>query len=581
MILLIHVDGGSLASLDLCLCRTFNQPASNPVHKLAVNMLRTVSKLLTQHEMMCRHHLYALHPEGAAAAAQEENSLMELDPASDAAWSQSLLLLPPAAGTSKQHEQQQQEGRAAQARPQPSAQQQLHAEDLSAAPTLWQQGSKQQRQLHTASDQGLLFRMQPATSIDSCLQQQRLAVLYQPYAGVQEQPHAHAPAHLQDAQRQQQGGMTQQQQPPLDAMQQQQLPQGGMQPPPDGAQQQHQQQAPPQQQQDSTQQEQQQQQQQQQAGAQPPAQPSAWQQARQPLAWRCRWLHLRMLELQSLVSLLQEPGSSAHSLLAAAAAGSAGGAAGGAAAAAGSTAAAEAQQQQQQQDLPLLQVQRQGKLLKQHVDAVGLSSSIQQGPFFTAQQQAAAGTGPAAAAGQQQQPAQQQSAAPDGNAMDVDQPQQQQFEQQQQKQDPCKSEKQQAQPGATASAAAAAAAPPSSDAAAAATVAAAAAARSSASLICRSVFAAPQHPSDAALLFSSLDLVEKQLVSAKLALGKAFGLDVSWAPPGVRLGQYAAARLQASEGAAAAAAQGQKRSAAAAGLARNQQVGWVCSSRAC
>jgi hypothetical protein len=194
----------------------------------------------------------------------------------------------------------------------------------------------------------------------------------------------------------------------------------------------------------------------------------------------------------------------------------------------------------------VLQVQQQGKLQKQQIDAVALDS-IRQGAFFAAQ--AAAGgsaPGPEAAQQQQQQQAGQLPAvgaagyATAADPMDVDNPQQQQ---QQQQQVPVPA----AAAGSTGAAAVSAAAVQ----------------------LCRSVFATPAHPSDAALLFSGLDLVEKQLVSAKLALGKAFGLDVSWAPAGVRLGLYAAVRLQASEGAAAAAAQGQKRSAAAAGLARN------------
>jgi hypothetical protein len=154
--------------------------------------------------------------------------------------------------------------------------------------------------------------------------------------------------------------------------------------------------------------------------------------------------------------------------------------------------------------------------------------------------------------------------------MEVDAPQQLQTQQQQQQLElelggPQEQQQQQAGAGAPSSSAQPAAATASSSAGA---------------QICRTVFAMPQHPSDAALLFSSLDLVEKQLVSAKLALGRAFGLDVSWAPPGVRLGQYAAARLQVSEGAAAAAAQGQKRSAAAAGLARHATTAGGGSGRA-
>jgi hypothetical protein len=504
------------------LCRIFNQPASNPINKLAANMLKTVSKLLLQHEMMCRHHVYNLHPEGSAAAALEENSMMEIDAASDAAWSQSLLLAAPQASTEQQH---------VQASKQQPQQQQPRAEDLAAAHALWHPDKQQQQ---PAADQGLLFGMVPASSIEACLQQQRHAVLYQPFGGVQT-PAQQQQRQQPDEQKQQQEVKQQQQQQDAPAQAQQQQQQQDA---PAQAQQQQQQDAPAQAQQKEAKQLPRPQQQQQQQ-----RHPSVeWQQARQPIAWRCQWLHLRMLELQSLISLLQTAGSTAPSLLAPPAA-------------AGAAAAPQANAA----GAPVLQVQQQGCLLKQHVDAVQLAS-VMQSPFFAAQ---------LAAGGQQQhQPSKPAAAAAAegtaaAHAMEVDAPQQQQKQQTLELGDPLQQPASAGEPSS------------SSQPAAAATASLSAAAQ-----ICRTVFAVPQHPSDAALLFSSLDLVEKQLVSAKLALGRAFGLDVSWAPPGVRLGQYAAARLQVSEGAAAAAAQGQKRSAAAAGLARNASTAGGGSGRA-
>jgi hypothetical protein len=518
-------------------------------------MLKTVSKVLSQNEMAVRHHLYNLHPDGAVAAADEEVSFLQIDPACDAAWSQSILHAPlstqqqqpgglaPAHQKQAQQQQHQALKQQQQQQVQPQQQQQLPArtEDLALAHTLWE---PEQPQQVMPADQGL-FSMLPANSIDSCLQQQRHAVLYQPYPGVQQQLSStpvqqqqqrqqpqQALQQVQDSglQQQQEGSKQQQEgsQQQQDTRKQEQ--QGGAQQPlqQEGAQQQ-----------DTSKLQQQQQQQQQQAAVLP----AEWQHAKQPIAWRCQWLHLRLLELQSLVNLLSAPGSTTHSKLAAgaAAAAAAGDPARASASVAGSSQAAAAAGD----TLPVLRVQQQGKLQKQHVDAVSLDS-IRQGAFF-AVQGAACGSAAAAETAQQQQQAGQPPAAEAGSGaavdpMVVDKPHQQQQQQQRQA------------PGA---AAAAAGSTP------------AAAVNAAAAQLCKSVFATPAHPSDAALLFSGLDLVEKQLVSAKLALGKAFGLDVSWVPAGVRLGQYAAGRLQASEGAAAAAAQGQKRSAAAAGLARN------------
>ncbi|WIA39927.1 hypothetical protein OEZ86_013361 [Tetradesmus obliquus] len=82
-----------------------------------------------------------------------------------------------------------------------------------------------------------------------------------------------------------------------------------------------------------------------------------------------------------------------------------------------------------------------------------------------------------------------------------------------------------------------------------------------------------------ASIFSSLELVEQQIVAARLLLSRAYGIEVSLSPAGVRLGQYTAARLLgdgSAAGAAAAVAGGRggsaagasKRAAAAAGLSR-------------
>jgi hypothetical protein len=176
----------------------------------------------------------------------------------------------------------------------------------------------------------------------------------------------------------------------------------------------------------------------------------------------------------------------------------------------------------------LLQVQKRGVLLQQHLESVvQKDSSVLASPFFAAH---LAGTHADALPPrlQPKQPAaaeQQQG----GDSMDVDQP------------------VAAASPAAAAAAGSPAAAAidalpldaeqqrqqeqqlgsaPSADAAAAAAAAAAA-----------------SHEADPALIFSSLELVEQQLVAARLLLSRAYGIEVSLSPAGVRLGQYTAARL--------------------------------------
>jgi hypothetical protein len=216
----------------------------------------------------------------------------------------------------------------------------------------------------------------------------------------------------------------------------------------------------------------------------------------------------------------------------------------------------------------LLQVQQRGVLLQQHLESVLYKgSSILASPFYAAH---VAGTHadampppllpkkqPAAAEQQQwqEQDAEQQQ---DGDSMDVDKP---------------------------AGAAAVAAAPADGSAAAAAAADAAQPmdveqqqqqpSASPAAAAAPSTAAAASQDADPALIFSSLELVEQQIVAARLLLSRAYGIEVSLSPAGVRLGQYTAARLlgdasnpsaAAGRGSAAGAAGGSKRAAAAAGL---------------
>ena len=53
---------------------------------------------------------------------------------------------------------------------------------------------------------------------------------------------------------------------------------------------------------------------------------------------------------------------------------------------------------------------------------------------------------------------------------------------------------------------------------------------------------------DAAAVYGALEVVEKQLADARLRLAAAFGIEVSAAPVGVRLGPYATAKLQGRRG---------------------------------
>lgn len=99
------------------------------------------------------------------------------------------------------------------------------------------------------------------------------------------------------------------------------------------------------------------------------------------------------------------------------------------------------------------------------------------------------------------------------------------------------------------------------------------------------MFAPAQHPSDPALLFASLELVERQLVAARLAVGRAFNVEAHLAPSGVRLGRYAAARLVGPDGqplqsVTGGGGGGGKRGAAAAGLGRGMSGALGGSGRA-
>jgi hypothetical protein len=260
-------------------------------------------------------------------------------------------------------------------------------------------------------------------------------------------------------------------------------------------------QQPPQQQQQPPQQQRQRQRQ---------AAPLGWQKLLRPLSLRCSWLYTRMQELQSVVTSLEAPGQQAAAE---------GQQAGSAPSGAGGAAAGKSLQ---------LQAQRHGCLLRQHVDAVALGS-IAQAPLFARDAAAAAavpsGAAPGAAAviikaelcgssagraGVAQPPV-----AADGMEVDGGQPQGQQ----------------------QAQAAAAAGAPPAPAAGARRPPQQLPAGRRA------PAYVRQQHACDPALLFAGLELVERQLVAARLALGHAFSVDAQYAPPGVRLGQYAASRL--------------------------------------
>lgn len=505
-----------------------------------------------------------LHPEGPKQAAEEEAAEI-LVTKNDPQYSSQLLLTTDtdekaAAPADDRQDQQQGHAVAKQTPAQPVP------EDLAAAHQLWEATCEQL----TPADWGLLFRELPDPQLDNVTQQLKQPVVYQPYSSLEPQQ--------------------QQQQPQAAAVA-------------------------------ST------------AKPQLLKATADWLLARQPVTWRCQWLYTRIQELTSMIGALQSQGSTVPISFPAASgavtattpgatAAAAAAAAGGAEGLLSSSSATEAVE-----GLSLLQVQQGGMLLQQHVAAAQQQGPVLQTPFFAAhtagtyadplppeadkrvaqqqgseqkeqqqvvqqqpeQQQQKEGQGESSKqpAEDQQQQQQQQDTAAD---MDVDQPaecdtatakdaeavveaaketaeveqQQQQVQQQQQATNSGTAE----QVGTAAAAAAdevisKAATPAGGHLAAAQALKAADAA---------AVNCSDNQQSDAALIFSSLELVEHQLVAARLMIARAFGIEATLAPTGVRLGQYTAARVWGdanntlNPAAAAQGPGGQKRSAATAGL---------------
>lgn len=588
---------------DFCCSSRFFNPPQHRVHKLAINLQRVGRKVLLANELPGRRCLNMLHPDGPRAAADEEAAEI-LVTKNDPQYSSQLLLAaadeqqgaagaagPSAGGVAAQTQQQvptqqtlsvQRHAAAVAAVPQTAQAQ--HAvlaipESISAALHLWDASYEQLG----AGDWGLLFRELPDPQVDNVTQQLKLPVVYQPYSSLQppqqqqQQDNQQQSTALQDGSQQQQQEQTEQQQQGAPAMVEQ-------------------------------------------LQLQAPLRPTAgWLHAMRPVTWRCQWLYARVQELTSLVALLQQQGNTIPINSAAAAAASTPGAA--TAAAAVDALASSSSTGDAVDGLSLLQIQQHGILLPQHVAAVETYGSVLQSPFFAAhlsgthadslspllerrqptqqqqpeqaskqqllqgkQQQGQEDSG---RQGDQQQQQQQQGQGDGAAAMQVDQSAcdgapaaaDPQVQQQQQQQPPSQEQPGQQQQATTSGIQqpdnAAAVTTGGGDGSSSTPAAPGAAVVPAAAAVPGHAAAAPaaavvgDHDSDAALVFSSLELVEHQLVAARLMIARAFGIEVSLAPPGVRLGQYTSARVWGdadSLNPAAAHGPGQKRNASTAGL---------------
>ncbi|KAF8062903.1 Scube1 [Scenedesmus sp. PABB004] len=541
--------------------KTFNPP-QHRIHKLAINMQRAGRKLLQTHELPARRALHSLHPDGPRAAALEEEAAV-LSVRGEEARASALLLSGPGAHAPGGADDAGAPPRGpAEPPPKPYA---PVAEDLGAAHLLWDAANEQLG----PGDWGLLFRELPDASLDALAAAVRQPAAFTAYAraaGQQAagQQQATEQAHAAEQAQQQQGQAA----PEQPAQQQQELQQQPVQPAAGG----QAGQATPAAQQP--------------AGVAPgPLGSRGWRHARQPVAWRCRWLHARIQELSEMVGLLAAPGSTLPT--ASPAPGAAGAAAGDAPAPAGASAGAGAGAAASSADAgdgpSLLQVQRGGVLLPQHLAAAGTPEAILRGPFFAAQlagshaelppplpprQPAAGGAAPGGAAraapaaeqqreGQGETPTKSGVAQQGGEAMDVDAPGEPApgaAAAGAARPAPTRPDKQQR--GTTSGTDPGAAAPPGGDDAVSRPPAGAGEPGAAATGGAQGVDA------DAALLFSSLQLVEHSLVAARLMMSRSFGMEVSLAPAGVRLGQFTAARVVGDAG----GGRGQKR--AGLGLAR-------------
>jgi hypothetical protein len=479
--------------------RTFNS-SNSVIWRLAGQLQRNGRKLLAGEELSGRRALYALHPEGPRRAAADEEAQVLRDAAETGRLSGLAAAGAPATASVDGGAARSSEGggggaggagtaaaaaAAAAGAPggadDPAALPEPPAEDAAAAARLWAVDGER---LPAANDWGLLFREAPEPSADAVMQASRLSALFLPYGGAPAPGGAATDAGQQTAGADAQPGAA-------DGSGEQQQQEGGK-------------------------------------GGGRRAEPRLaasgrapeWKAARRPVEWRARWLELRLLELGSVIAQLKaapcaatRSGCEAAAAAAAAAAGAAataavgssgggkegsgGGAAGGGGGGGGGEGKGASGADVQ---APMALAQRGGVLLPSHVEALP-APAVLASPFFS------------------------RHASPPSlaEALALEPPprtvaKQELKHEQQQQQQPKQEGEASGADAATAAAGGDAPLPPPG-------------------------FDPSAHASDPAAVFGSLELVEKQLASMRLRLAAAFGIEVTAAPAGVRLGAYAAAKL--------------------------------------